>query len=136
MSSGPGSQCLLFYNTVRINDSQSAENVSIYDHPASLVTFAPVYHNGRLYFGVSSSEEMRAITPGYLCCGFRGSVQALDAATGKLLWKTYTVPKAATPGKNTKRRAGSRDGFAVLGICQLAQSLRSGSCPRSYKALK
>jgi polyvinyl alcohol dehydrogenase (cytochrome) len=32
-------------------------------------------------------------------------VQALDAATGKLLWKTYTVAQAARPGKNTKRGA-------------------------------
>lgn len=93
---------------VRALDASTGELVWQYhadDHPASMVTSTPVYHNGRLYFGVSSFEEVRAITPGYVCCSFRGSVQAVDAATGKLLWKTNTVAQVAAPGKNTKRGA-------------------------------
>src|SRR5258708_30031858 len=75
------------------------------DHPAAIVTSTPAFYNDRLYVGVSSFEAVRAITPGYVCCSFRGSVQALDAATGKVLWKTYTVADAAIPGKPTQRGA-------------------------------
>src|SRR5207342_2112114 len=31
---------------------------------------------------------------------FRGSLMALDAATGKILWQTYTVPPPQPMGKN------------------------------------
>jgi polyvinyl alcohol dehydrogenase (cytochrome) len=75
------------------------------ENPAAVVTSTPAFYNGRLYVGVSSTEEGRAITAGYVCCSFRGSVQALDAATGKVLWKTYTIADAAEPGKPTKRGA-------------------------------
>lgn len=62
-------------------------------------------HVNRVYVGVSYFEEVRAISPGYVCCSFRGSVQALDAATGKVIWKTYTVADAPKPGKPTQRGA-------------------------------
>jgi polyvinyl alcohol dehydrogenase (cytochrome) len=45
-----------------------------------------------VYLGVSSDEEALATDPGYKCCTFRGSAVALDATTGRLLWKTFTVP--------------------------------------------
>ncbi len=28
-----------------------------------------------------------------MCCTFRGSVVALNAATGAILWRTYTTPE-------------------------------------------
>jgi len=31
----------------------------------------------------------------YACCTFRGLVTALDAGTGREVWKTYTIPEAA-----------------------------------------
>src|SRR5437763_13220689 len=33
----------------------------------------------------------------YECCKFRGSVGAYDAATGKQIWKTYTIAEEAKP---------------------------------------
>ena len=60
------------------------------DHPSATVTSAPVYHAGVLYVGVSSLEEGTA-DPTYPCCTFRGSVVAFDAATGRQLWKRYTI---------------------------------------------
>ena len=66
------------------------------DNPASIVTSSPVAHDGIVYVGVSSQEERHAaFIPGYVCCTFRGSVVALDEATGAILWKTYTVPTDA-----------------------------------------
>jgi len=45
------------------------------------------------YVGVASMEEALAgFVPGYPCCTFRGSVVALDTRSGRILWKTYTVP--------------------------------------------
>ena len=64
------------------------------EHPATRITGSPVLDGGRLYVPVSSVEEGSASQPAYACCTFRGSVEALDAATGKLVWKTYTIPKA------------------------------------------
>lgn len=75
------------------------------DHPAARVTGTPVQFEGRLYVPVSSGEEGRSIIPSYVCCTFRGSLQALDAATGKLHWKTHTIDEAPTPRKPTKRGA-------------------------------
>jgi polyvinyl alcohol dehydrogenase (cytochrome) len=60
------------------------------DHPSATITGSPVYHEGRLYVPVSSLEEAMA-DPKYPCCTFRGSVLALDARTGRQLWKTYTI---------------------------------------------
>ncbi len=74
-------------------------------HPATRLTGAPVYWRGRLYVPVSSSEEASALQPGYLCCTFRGSVLALDAASGRVLWKSYTI--AEPPVKQVKTKRGT-----------------------------
>ena len=61
-------------------------------HPAAIITGSPIVYNGVIYIGVSSQEEGLAEQASYPCCTFRGSVVALDDVTGKVLWKTYTVP--------------------------------------------
>ena len=35
--------------------------------------------------------------PNYECCKFRGSVVALDAVTGKPIWRAYTIAEPAKP---------------------------------------
>lgn len=60
------------------------------EHPSATITGSPVFYEGLLYVPVSSLEEASA-DPSYPCCTFRGSVMALDARTGKTLWKTYTI---------------------------------------------
>jgi len=67
------------------------------DHRASKVTGSPVFYNGRLYVPVASSEEGTGAASTYQCCTFRGSVLALDANTGDVIWKTYTIPEPAQP---------------------------------------
>ena len=61
-------------------------------HPAAIITGSPVVVGNVIYQGVSSIEEGLATDSGYPCCTFRGSVVALDADTGKMLWQTFTVP--------------------------------------------
>jgi len=62
-----------------------------------VVTGAPTFADGTLYVGTSSAEEALAVNPRYECCKFRGSVTALDARTGTIRWKSYTIPEAAAP---------------------------------------
>jgi polyvinyl alcohol dehydrogenase (cytochrome) len=60
--------------------------------PFPILTAGPLVYNGVIYQGVASAEEAVAADPNYPCCTFRGSIVAVDAATGAILWKTYTVP--------------------------------------------
>ena len=72
------------------------------DHPASRITGAPVFYDGRLFVPVASLEEGSARAPQYECCTFRGSMVSLDADSGKQLWKTFSVldpPKATRKSK-------------------------------------
>jgi polyvinyl alcohol dehydrogenase (cytochrome) len=61
-------------------------------HPAAVITGPPVVFGDTVYVGVSSREEFNATQAGYPCCTFRGSVVALDANSGKMLWQTYVMP--------------------------------------------
>ncbi|HUR36097.1 MAG TPA: PQQ-binding-like beta-propeller repeat protein [Vicinamibacterales bacterium] len=70
------------------------------EHPFGRVTGSPTLDEGRLYVPISSLEETAAGQPGYECCSFRGSVEALEASTGAILWKTYLVPEPKPIGKN------------------------------------
>ena len=75
--------------------------VSADSHPKARITGSPVLYEGKYYVPMSSWSTVGAPEEG--CCTFRGSLTALDAATGKRLWKAYTIPgaakllKAATP---------------------------------------
>jgi polyvinyl alcohol dehydrogenase (cytochrome) len=81
-------------------------NSHVEEHFAARITGAPALYSGRLYVPVSSFEEFSASSPDYPCCTSRGSVVALDANTGKQIWKTYTIPNAPKPvrknGKGTQ----------------------------------
>jgi polyvinyl alcohol dehydrogenase (cytochrome) len=65
--------------------------------PVARITGSPTLHGGRLYVPVASSEEGAGSSPTYECCRFRGSVVALEAATGKQIWKTYSISEEAIP---------------------------------------
>ncbi|HXX20041.1 MAG TPA: PQQ-binding-like beta-propeller repeat protein [Candidatus Acidoferrum sp.] len=71
-------------------------------HPDVHVTGAPTLAEGKLYVGVSSLEEVSGADAKYECCKFRGSLSALDAATGKVIWKTYTIAEEAKPASKNK----------------------------------
>jgi polyvinyl alcohol dehydrogenase (cytochrome) len=68
-------------------------------HQAARITGAPALYSGVLYVPVSSSEEAVGSRGGYQCCTFRGSVVALDAKTGREIWKTYTIAEEPRPTK-------------------------------------
>ena len=83
--------------------------VDVDDHEAARITGAPTYHGGRLYVPVSSLEEVFAANPEYACCTFRGSVVALDAATGQVAWKSYAIGETPSP------RGRNPDGAFLMG---------------------
>ena len=62
------------------------------NHPAAVITGSPVVYGDIIYVGVSSIEESLATDPTYPCCSFRGSVVALDANSGRIIWKQYMLP--------------------------------------------
>lgn len=73
------------------------------EHAAARITGAPVLHSGVLYVPVSSIEEVAGSQPSYECCTFRGSVVALEAATGKPVWQAYTIPQVPQPTAKNAR---------------------------------
>src|SRR6266487_1672286 len=76
--------------------------LSLDEHPAAKATSTPVFYQGRLYVGVSSLEEALSVSPAYVCCTFRGSVSAIQALDGKVVWKRYTIDEPAKERPKTK----------------------------------
>lgn len=60
-------------------------------HRDATITGSVKFRDGRLYIPISSSEWATAADPGYACCTFRGSVTALDAAHGEIIWNTFAI---------------------------------------------
>ena len=82
------------------------------DHFASTVTGAARYYKGVVYQPFASFEEALGADPKAQCCTFRGSVVALDAATGKKLWQTFTIAEEAKP---TRKNAAGTQNFGPSG---------------------
>jgi polyvinyl alcohol dehydrogenase (cytochrome) len=103
-----GSRTIVYFGDLKGNvfavDAEKGDTIwkkQVDEHKYARVTGAPKLHDGRLYVPVSSVEEAPAAQPAYECCTFRGSVVALDGATGATVWKTYTIPeKPQQVGKN------------------------------------
>ena len=86
---------------VDANTGKQSWKVKVEEHPAARVTGAPQLFEGKLYVPVASGEEGAANNAKYPCCTFRGSVVALDAATGKQVWKTYVIEDEPKPVRKT-----------------------------------
>ncbi len=72
-------------------------------HPVARITGSLKLFEGRLYVPVSSREEWAAAGAGYQCCTFRGNVVAMDAKTGKEIWRTYTVNEPSHVVETTEK---------------------------------
>lgn len=71
--------------------------VRLDDHPVASITGSPVLAGGVLYVPMASAEDSTGADPRYECCKFRGSMSALDPATGKVLWKSFTIDEPLRP---------------------------------------
>ena len=99
-----------YFGDIRANvyavDAETGEmlwKTKVDPHPLAVVTGAPTLFEGRLYVPVSSREEAVGGSLNYPCCTFRGSVVALDAATGRQIWKTFALPDAPKPAERNSR---------------------------------
>ena len=59
-------------------------------HNGYSIASAPLYYDGIVYSGISGGE-----------LGIRGRLTALDAKTGKILWRAFTVPGPGEFGSDT-----------------------------------
>jgi polyvinyl alcohol dehydrogenase (cytochrome) len=74
----------------------------IEDHPGTRGTGALTLHEGRLYVPMTGVvEAMSGASPNYPCCTFRGSLTAMDATSGEIIWRTYTVPEPERRGTSS-----------------------------------
>jgi len=76
--------------------------------PTSIVSGPATYFDGLLYVPMSSFEVAAAGLPTHECCRTHGGIAALDAATGKQVWRFDTTPHAVKTFVN-------RDGVQMWG---------------------
>jgi polyvinyl alcohol dehydrogenase (cytochrome) len=111
-----GSGLAVFFGDARANayavDANTGKELwvrKVDDHRFAAITGAPTYYNGRLFVPVQGlSEEGQGGQQKYECCTFRGSVSSLDANTGQVIWKRYTIDEP-------KPRAKNKDGVQQWG---------------------
>jgi polyvinyl alcohol dehydrogenase (cytochrome) len=108
---GAGSRSALFFGDdksyVQALDAATGEllwRTKVEEHALAHITGSLALYEGRLYAPVSSMEEGAGLRDAYPCCTFRGSVVALDARSGDILWKAYTISRA--PQRLGKSLAG------------------------------
>jgi polyvinyl alcohol dehydrogenase (cytochrome) len=88
--------------------------VKIDPNPFAQITAAPKLYRNRLYVPLASSEELAGGDPNYPCCTFRGNVVAVEAQTGKQIWKAYAI--AETPGPSKEGSSHAKFGPAGAAI--------------------
>ena len=111
-----GSGQAVYFGDVKANayavDAQTGRELwvrKVDDHVAASLTGAPTVSGGTVFVPVQGlNEEGQGGTGKYPCCTFRGSLVALDANTGAVLWKTYTVDASQPRGTN-------KDGIQMFG---------------------
>jgi len=114
--SAAGSGQAVYFGDVKANayavDAQTGRQLwvrKVDDHLAASLTGAPTVSGGKVFVPVQGlNEEGQGGTGKYPCCTFRGSLVALDANTGAVLWKTYMVDAPQPRGKN-------KDGIQMSG---------------------
>jgi alcohol dehydrogenase (cytochrome c) len=67
-----------------------------FGEPQLLITAAPLPIKDRIIVGASGGDS-----------GVRDWIAALDAATGKVLWRKFTIPAPGEPGSETWKGAGN-----------------------------
>ena len=105
MQGSPGRYAAYFGDfgaTVYALDAQTGEllwSQKVDEHHAAAISghVALDPSGERLIVPVGSWEEPMAVASSYECCTSRGAVVALNTASGKQIWKSYTVSEAAKP---------------------------------------
>ncbi len=151
ISGHPGIRFAVYFGDLKANvyalDAQTGRLIwtrRVEEHYTDRVTAAPAFYQGRLYVPISSWEEFAAATPDYPCCTSVGNVVALDAATGRQIWKRYVIwPRPSRVRKNSKGNAiyfGTGDATtypaALTSDSVMALNLGTGAILWSYQVTK
>lgn len=103
-----GQEATLFFGTLH-GDTHAVSAATgearwvtdVAEHSMTMLTGAPLYYDGQLFVPVSSTELIYAVLPWYGCCTFRGSLIAMDAATGAINWRTYMTREPQITGTHS-----------------------------------
>jgi len=57
------------------------------------ISASAAYYKGRLYVPMTGTETVGGSNPSYACCRSRGGVAAIEANTGKIIWRVSTIPE-------------------------------------------
>jgi polyvinyl alcohol dehydrogenase (cytochrome) len=74
-------------------------SVKVDEHAFATISGTPALYRGKLFVPLTSGEGSMGPRSDYSCCTFRGGIVALDAYTGKRLWKSYTIAEVPKPFK-------------------------------------
>lgn len=103
---GPATRAVAYFGDrkaiVHAVNAESGE--AIWETKVDESTFATIsggltVYEGKVFVPLTSSEGSMGPRGDYSCCTFRGSIVALDAYTGKIVWKTYTISETPKPFK-------------------------------------
>jgi len=79
-------------------DAQTGREIwvrKVDSHPAAVIAGSLAFEAARVFVPVQGlKEQAMSDFAGQPCCTFRGSVSALDASTGYVVWKTYTMAES------------------------------------------
>jgi polyvinyl alcohol dehydrogenase (cytochrome) len=77
--------------------------VKVDPYTTAAITGAPTVQDGKVFVGVQGLQEEGSGGRGQApCCKFRGSLTALNADTGAVIWKTYLVEEPKLRGMNNR----------------------------------
>jgi polyvinyl alcohol dehydrogenase (cytochrome) len=98
MPAGSRAKTALFYSdwtqSAAVIDADTGELIwktKIEDNTGVQLTGAPTLWKDTLLVPISTGNEAFAAYDAYVCCKFIGSLVALNANTGEILWKRYTT---------------------------------------------
>jgi polyvinyl alcohol dehydrogenase (cytochrome) len=78
----------------------------VFNHKVGRITGSPTLYNGVVYVPLSAAEESQGNVAAYECCTFIGTVVAVDALTGKILWTQAILDEKPHPTR--KNPAGTQ----------------------------
>jgi polyvinyl alcohol dehydrogenase (cytochrome) len=95
-----------FVHAIDAMSGKELWSTQVFNHRVGRITGSPALYNGVLYVPLSASEESQGPVAAYECCTFIGTVVAVDAITGKVLWTQATISDKPRPTR--KNSAGTQ----------------------------
>ena len=109
ISGYPGTRYAVFFVTRSVTayaiDAQNGKLLwqNVVKDGINNLSATAAYYDGRLYVPMSGTETLTGANLDYECCKSRGAVAAVDANTGKVLWRVQSIVEPLRSlGENSK----------------------------------